>query len=746
MATGNDDFLRKLLETFRVEAGEHLEAMSSRLLLLERATGGERGEALEQIFREAHSLKGAARAVNFLDIETACHAIESLFGDWMRNRIVASPALFDVIHEALDFIARLLASGVTTTRHPALPVLIGKLEQISKSVASAQVESSGPAPPVAASPAGGAGAATVRLSTAKLDSIMREMEELLAPRLAAAQRVIDLRELHGSVRESRKKRQPAQTARHTLERSAARNTTPDGALVPVRELSTLLEHVEAEDLFLRGIEARIATIERATESLYHALTSSVDRLLRDVKETQMQPFSSLLEGSPRLVRDLARYEGKQVELVIHGGDIEIDRRILEQMKAPLQHLLRNAIDHGIEPPAVRQERGKHVRGQVSIDVAHKHGRIEIVTADDGAGIDVETVRAAAARLGIASAARIEELSDPEAMSLIFESGFSTTPTITDISGRGLGLAIVREKVERLGGTIAIESRPATGTSIRLTLPLTLATFRGLLVHTAERRFIIPAAGVGRVTRVAAAGIRTVENRETISVEGRSIPLVSLADILELAPAAEKAAELAQVVILGTGATRIAFRVSAVVAEQEVLVKGLGPQLPRVRNIVGATVLGTGEVVPVLSVSDLMKSAVTAVPPAAPAEATAVYERQRNILVVEDSITSRMLLKNILEAAGYDVAVAVDGIDAFTRLRTESFDLVVSDVEMPRMNGFDLTSRIRSEPALARLPVILVTALESRADRERGVDAGANAYLVKSSFDQSNLLDVIRRLI
>jgi two-component system chemotaxis sensor kinase CheA len=438
-----------------------------------------------------------------------------------------------------------------------------------------------------------------------------------------------------------------------------------------------------------------------------------------------------------------------VELVIRGDEIEIDRRILEQIKDPLNHLFRNCVDHGVEQPAAREQKGKPAHATLTIAVAHKDGsKVEILVADDGTGIDVAKVKAAAGKLGIMSAEQLGKLNEREALALVFQSGLSTSPIVTDLSGRGLGLAIVRERVERLGGTIALETQPDRGTSFRIVLPLTLATFRGVLVRAGDRMFIIPAVSVERVALVAAKDIRTVENRETIALDGQALSLVRLSDVLEIPRAPGEPADNAQVVVLGLGVDRIAFLVDTVLAEQEVLVKGLGRQLKRVRNLAGASVLGTGQVVPVLNVPDLMQSAMR--PAASPLASVSGEQRapaaKRSILVAEDSITSRALIKNILESAGYSVTTAVDGVDAYTALKTGTFDLLVSDVEMPRMDGFDLTAKLRSDKRFADMPVVLVTALESREHRERGIDVGANAYIVKSSFDQSNLLEIVRRLI
>jgi two-component system chemotaxis sensor kinase CheA len=315
----------------------------------------------------------------------------------------------------------------------------------------------------------------------------------------------------------------------------------------------------------------------------------------------------------------------------------------------------------------------------------------------------------------------------------------------------LGLAIVREKAEKLGGRVAVESRPHAGTTIRIILPISLATSRGILVETANRLFVVPTTRVERVARFKAEHVQTVEGRETLSLDGRAVALVRLAEVLGLPPAqrtrgsAEPAAT--PVILLGTGDQRVAFAVEAVLDEQEVLVKRLVKPLSRVRNIAGATVLASGQVAPILNVADLLESARKTAGVARVAASTkpAVAEA-KTVLVVEDSITSRMLLKGILESAGYHVGTAVDGMEAFTTLRAEHYDLVVSDVEMPRMNGFDLTAKLRADPKLAELPVVLVTALETPEDRERGMDAGANAYLVKSSLDQSNLLEAVRRLV
>lgn len=320
--------------------------------------------------------------------------------------------------------------------------------------------------------------------------------------------------------------------------------------------------------------------------------------------------------------------------------------------------------------------------------------------------------------------------------------------MTDLSGRGLGLAIVKEKVEKLNGRIEIESQPGAGTTLRMTLPLTLATFRGVVVKVNEHPFVLPSANIRRVARVKKEEIRTIETRESLTLDGRAMSLVRLGEVLDVKAGdnrSEADTSFEQVVVLGSDELQMAFLVDEILHEQEVLVKPLGRQLLRARNFSGATILGSGKVVPILNVSDLMKSAVKISPTLA---GTPVEELKKRIsvLVAEDSITARTLLRTILESAGYYVKVAVDGVDAFMFLKSEEFDLLVSDVDMPRMNGFELTAKIRADKKLSELPVVLVTALESGEDKKRGIDVGANAYIVKSSFDQSNLLKVVKRLI
>ena len=769
MDTQDHAFVQRLRSTFEVEAREHIRAMSSGLIALEHATAaGQRLDIIEAIFREAHSLKGAARAVNLAEVEAICQALESVFAALKRQEIVVSTELYDTLHRALDSLGPLFTSpeaGLVVTAASRISAIMQRLESLptAASAEAREFETQDPAlpfeplpPPHVSGTPSPALTETVRVSTAKLDTLLLQVEELLSAKLGARQQADELREIStilAAWQRERTKIHPVVAAmQQSLEKAGPEQAELSGGWAQAANwMRQLLGFLAWHDDYLKTFGSKLTTLTKSAEQDHQALGRMVDGLLEDLKKVSMQPFSSLLEVFPKLARDLARARGKEVEVVIHGGDVEIDRQILEEMKEPLIHIVRNCIDHGIEAPQERERKHKSRRGTVTVAISQKDGsKVELLVSDDGAGIDVTRVKAAAQKLGLIAQGEPNPLSAQEALSLIFQSGVSTSPTITDISGRGLGLAIVREKAEKLGGVTSVDTSPDVGTTFRIVLPLTIATFRGVLVQVAGHPFVLPLTQVERVMRVNEADLTTVESRETLQLNGQVVPLVRLEDALELprrnAPGASM--DHTPAVVLAAADRRIAFAVEAVLGEQEVLVKGLGPQLPRVRNIAGATVLGTGQVVPVLNVPDVLKSAVRAGAAAANPGMTAVESRragQKTVLLVEDSVTTRMLLTNLLETAGYRVRTAVDGVDGLAQLPGGAVDIVVSDVDMPRMNGFDLTAHIRGDERFTAVPVVLVTTFASPADRERGMQVGANAYLVKSGFDQSDLLAVIQRL-
>ncbi|MFH0730317.1 MAG: response regulator [Pseudomonadota bacterium] len=732
------EFLKKLLSLFKVEAREHLTVIASGLAQMASGDSGKEDRLLETVYREAHSLKGAARSVNLADIVTLCQTVESAFSALKKGRIGLSVELIDLLQQTIDHCSRLVdGEAVSASEKSVMRKLIRQLDgsltgQIAATDSGTRLVPEKPGEggegerDTAASPVPDT-SETVRIAAAKLDALLLQAEEMISVKLATRQRAAELRELKKAF---------------DLWKKAWRK---EGSMAMSPNSHTA--HPLIADPFISSLETRLTAMVRAAEYDHRATGTLVDKLLDDMKKTLMLPFSSLLEIFPRFVRDLARSTGKKVELTTEGGEIEIDRRVLEEMKAPLTHLIRNCVDHGVEIVTERTEKGKSPNGNIKIAVSSKDNKIEIAVSDDGAGIDVTKIKSSAVRHALISQEAADKLQEKESLLLMFHSGVTTSPIITDISGRGLGLAIVREKVEKLNGTVSVETRKDAGATFRMVVPLTLATFRGTLVRVSDQVFVLPSINVEWVARAKRETIQTVENRETLVFNNRPVSLVGLGDVLELTAATHRRqidAAAIQVVVLGLAGKRMAFMVDEVLHEQEVLVKPLGRQLSRVRNIAAATVLGNGKVIPILNVSDLMKSAVKKAPSFIARHADEPV-KSRSVLVVEDSITARTLLKNIIESAGYDVQIAVDGVDGITALKNREFDIVVSDVEMPRMNGFELTATIRSDKKFSELPVVLVTALESREDRERGIDVGANAYIVKSSFDQSNLLEVIGRL-
>ena len=781
------DFQKKLLETFRVETKEHLAAISACLIDLEKTGEVERRrEIIEAVSRETHSLKGAARAVNMAGIESLSHALESVFAAFKRRTDTPSPALFDLLHQAVDMIDKLLPlleTGRDVTANAAVRELVSNLGKAARSLPlpdndkrEAGPESKGHgfigegatqvytgAPNVAPGERAGdeagtparlqaAAPDTVRISTGKLDSLFTQAEELLTVKLAAAQRAVELAEVSSDMalweKEWRKLRPVLRGMRKARQSAAGRALAGMDAV----RIDRLLDFFDWNHACIKKLENKMRSVAKVAASDGHTLDGMVDSLLDNMKGVLMLPISTILESLPKVARDLARDRGKEAELVVEGGSIECDKRILEEIKDPVIHLIRNCVDHGIETPEERKLKGKSGRGKIGVTATLIDSqRMELCFADDGAGIDLARLPEMAVRHGLVTRDEAARMGKDELLGVIFTSGFSSRPIIDDISGRGLGLAIVRDKVAKLGGTVTVATDPGNGTTFRLLLPLTVATFRGVIVRVGEQSFIFPALQVERVARIARSTVKSVENRETVELGGMVLSFVRLADLLEMPRQERKGKEpdLVQLLVIAYEGKRLAFGVDEVLGEEEVLVKSLGSQLTRVRNVAGATVLGTGKVVPILHPGDLVKSAVkgaAAMAGAIPVRGEDTETVRKSVLIVEDSITARTLLKNILETAGYETLSAVDGLDALALLRLEEIDVVVSDVDMPRMNGFDLTSKIRASREFSDLPVVLVTSLDSREDRERGIEAGANAYIVKSSFDQSNLLDVIKRLI
>jgi len=744
----DEDLLRQLMASFREELTERLAAINAGLLALEQGPAQEhRTQILEELFRHVHSLKGAARAVNLKPIEELAHGMEDVFGAAKRGSIRLTSALFDLLYQGLDLIGAAMAGAESGQGVAAALDLPGYLVRLAETwrgqpVQPPQIEEAAAPgqPPIPAEPVFQPWTGeSVRVPTARLDDLMAEAGELLVTRLRFGQQVEELKELYTFL--TRWQRE-WQQVRGNVARSL--RDTGDG------HESTVLNFLERNEDHLRTLIERMGKHVRRVSDDAARLSLVTDKIQEGVRQARMLPLANLLGTFRRMVRDLAREKGVEVVLEIRGAETEMDKYVLETLKDPLMHLLRNCIDHGIEPPAEREKRGKPRRGTITLS-AERHGNvIGIVVADDGGGIDAEAVRRAAVRRGILGNEEAAALSEQEVLPLVFTSGLSTSTIITEVSGRGIGLDVVRRNVESLQGRVEVSTRRGRGTIFTLTFPLTLVSTRCLLVKAAGQTYAVPLQAVERLITVSRGGITTVEGKEAIRHQGRPLSLVRMADVLRLRergrPLSEE--EACPAVILGDGGQQMAFLVDELLGEQEVVVKNLGRQLARVPNVGGATVLGTGQIVLILNVTDLVKSAQrTAGLPLLPAEGEPEeVEERKVVLIVDDSITTRTLEKNILTTAGYEVRLATDGQEALAALTEGMCDLVVADLTMPRMDGFELTRRLKQDERYQDLPVILVTSLGSPEDKAHGIEVGADAYIVKGAFDQDVLLDTIRQLI
>lgn len=744
-----DDIEDDLQEAFRAEAEENLQLLTSGLLELEEDGADAMPETIEAIYRASHSLKGAARAVANWPLEEAAAAWEVLFSAWKRAGSVPPDAPFDLLQEMLSQVPPLVedpAAAEAERLHAALE----QLHQWGDLAAGASHPSQpprsqenaphpGPAEPGSADPAASSAVAeeekprrreaTIRISHERLNELVNRADEALAVKISARSQAMALRGLSESF----------QRIRGQL---VARGDAVEGPAVSGGAAAVLLDHFHEE----------LRQIVREADQHVQGSARAIDELREKTQAAFMRPVSTLLDIFPKTVRDLSRSQGKRVELSMSGGHLAVDQRVLEGLTDPLLHLVRNAVDHGIERPEERTRAGKEEKGRLQIAASQPHpGRIDLVVRDDGAGLPLQALREAAVARGLLKEEDAVGASPEVLTALIFESGFSTRGEISPISGRGLGLAIVRDKVERLGGQVSVRSDPGQGTVFLISLPSTLVVFRGLSLKVAGETFVLPVGQVEAVAGFRSDQLVSTQDAATLRYGDQRLPLVDLTRFLQLPHAAEpKGDALRQAVIVRSASDRAALIVDEILREDDFSVRPFNQPLVRVRGILGAAVLPSGQLLPILQVADLLEAAFHWVTPeqsvTAPVSQETAEAPGKRILVADDSITSRALLKNILEAAGYRVVLAIDGREALSALRLQPVDLVVSDVEMPRMNGFQLTKTIREDPALRELPVILVTALATTEDRKQGLESGANHYIVKTDFEQGHLLEAVQRLL
>jgi two-component system chemotaxis sensor kinase CheA len=780
---------RMLLESFREEARERLAEMNRLMVRLETSLEADapatetRTEDLHTLYREFHSLKGAARTVELFDIQDLCQAAESLLSAIRGEENRLTPAASSLLLETLDCLKDRLfpeAAG-TQSVSPKSPVegLVARLVQIAsqnpnatdppreiqpalqseswpQSSAQSDPEKEHPQsalPPTQATdalpsiPSGipaepSSSVDTVRIRWNRLENLDRATQELVNAKTAYIHLDEEIRELTEELRHHRRLKEQGETR-----------------VVPVRQPTSRLAGMEVSpapsqyDDCLPQFETRLRSLREFSRQSLRDLNKTTSALQQELKEAMLLPCASLLDSIPRTVRDLATRLGKKVAVELKGGDVAVDRRVLETLRTPLVHLLRNCLDHGIESASDRERVGKNRQGTIRVSVTPlERNLIRFSVRDDGKGIDWERIREKAVERHLireeeSAALTVEDLTD-----LLFESDLSTAPMITDISGRGLGMGIVRTAAESLGGSVSIQSQGGQGTTFQIVVPIAVSSFIGLVVQAGDRPFLIPRPGIETALLVNPAETQTVGGNMTVTIGNRSIPLVLLADVLELevprpspVPNGASSSPRRPVLLVTAGGRKVAFLVDGIGRQLDIVLKNMGPQLRHVPNVAGLAMLGSGELVPVLHPADLVRSAFE-LKGNAHKQRLIAPDTRKSVLVVEDSLTSRTLLKNILKASGFDVQTAVDGEEALKFLRETHMDAVVSDVEMPRMDGFVLTEHLRATERFSELPIILVTSLDQEAQRRRGLEAGADAYIVKSSFDQTNLIETLRKLI
>ncbi|MEW5734042.1 MAG: hybrid sensor histidine kinase/response regulator [Thermodesulfobacteriota bacterium] len=840
-----DNLRRQLLATFQVEMEDHLQSMEADLIALEQEDSEEkRGETLVSLFRAAHSLKGAARAVDLRVIEIISHGMEDALSALGSGETSFGPALFDILFSTTDALREAMANQVSGKPMPASAIdkVLGNLTAVrnpkaalitgapsdpapkKKAPAKVEVEAEDfdddsdtwdfgdtslpdelpaaprpaspqaeapqpPAPPpggsrpaapqAPAAPAeppvpsvsapgtrapaaadassrpgqavkaqaapegrlvtGEATGETVRVRTAKVDALMAHVGELVAARMRAERGLADFSRVAGVVGRWQK---DAEASRSLLARLKKASVPPElcdqvAALVSGNEK-------RAKDL-LRHVEDMAGRWKRDIGRL----TLLTDDLQEGVRRVRMLPVGTVFSVFGRMVRDVARELGKDVALKAEGTDTEMDRQVLDAVKDPLMHLIRNAVDHGIEPPEEREACRKPRQGSIVLRAVQQGSAVQIVVADDGRGINADRLREAAVARGVLSAEKAQALTHEQALELIFHSGLSTRQEVTDLSGRGVGLDVVRENVKRLQGAVQVETEPGEGTLFTLTLPLTLASTQVLLVGVGGQTLAIPTIGVIRILRIAEDEIGSLESSPAVTLDNGPVPLFRLAQVLELPDspiAREKDGRLAAV-LLSAGDRKAAYIVDEFLGVLEVVVKGLGRQLKRVRNVAGATILGDGRVVVILSVSDLLRPGRASRPVRSlPSPEPEAFREKGVVLLGEGSLAGRTILRNLLENEGHRVLAATDGAEALKLLRHNRPDVAVIACDLPGLNGFALTRLIRQEAEISRTPVVLLFSGQSEHDRLEGLAAGADAHVDRSDMDPRGFCSLIGRYL
>lgn len=737
----NPDQIRdaSMLELFQMEAETQVQVLNAGLLALERDPRA--AAHLEACMRAAHSLKGAGRIVDLEPAVRIAHVMEDCLVKAQEGRLLLQPADIDALLMGADLLLRVATPGADLTQ------AIGELEARLSGQHPAGVAVPPPVPvptpvPVAvqvpAAPEAQAAAVpdeerVLRVTADTLNRLLGLSSETLVEshRLAP---------FNASMLRLKRQQRSASQALETVRTLLAEQP------VDVRVQAALDHALQVMGDCERGLGERMGELDQFGWRMSHL----AQRLYDTALACRMRPFGDGLGVMARSVRDLGRALGKQVRLEVEGAATQVDRDILEKLEAPLTHLMRNALDHGIETPERRLAAGKPAEGVVRLQARHSAGMLLIEIGDDGKGIDLERLRAEIVRRRLSTAETVERLSESELLEFLFLPGFSTRTEVTEISGRGVGLDVVQNMVRQLRGAVRVHQQAGQGMRFVLEMPLSLSVMRSLLVEIGGENYAFPLAYVTHALEAPRAGIEQIEGHQHLRFLDRHIGLVSARQLLQYdEPAATS--DTVSVVVVGEHGAMYGVAVDRFVGERTLVVQPLDPRLGKLQDIQAGALMEDGTPLLILDVEDLLQSIrkliaggrLTRVDAGG---AVADTSPRKRVLVVDDSLTVRELERKLLANRGYDVAVAVDGVDGWNVFRSEPFDLVVTDVDMPRMDGIELVARMKRDPRLQHIPVIVVSYKDREEDRQRGLDAGADYYLAKSSFHDEALLDAVEDLI
>jgi two-component system sensor histidine kinase and response regulator WspE len=733
MSGGPDLSQFSMLDLFRSELESQSVSLTQGLLALERDPVA--ADQLEACMRAAHSLKGASRIIDLEPAVRVADAMEDCFVAAQRGQIRLTPGHIDTLLKGVDLLGVIASStaaaeGATAAIaefRAALAAGVSVAPAAEPKVVEAQASerTAEPAPATAE-----AGDRMVRITADAMDHLLALAGESLleARRLRPfADQLMRLKRSHNDLAK----------AFETLSSALPAAGKDDVVQLALAELRDKL--VETRGGLADRVDDVVALDQRATDL--------ANRLYGETLTSRMRPFEDGVRRYTRTVRDLARDLGKSAHLEIVGGSTGIDRDILDQLDAPLGHLLRNAIDHGLETPEERIAAGKPAEATIRLEARHNAGLLQIIVADDGRGIDLDQLRTAVLSRGMAPAEAVAALSETELLEFLFLPGFSMKATVSDISGRGVGLDAVQIMAKQVRGLVSVTTELGHGSQFQLQLPLTLSVLRTLLVEVAGELYAFPLAGITRTLNLSRDAVEVLEGKPHFRFGDQQIGLLTVHEILESGEAASDQAEM-PVIVIGEGADAYGLIVDRFLGERELVVRPLDRRLAKIKDISAAALVEDGSPVLIIDTEDLIRSAekLAATGRLRTVQRSAGQASRKRVLVVDDSLTVRELERKMLDQHGYDVSVAVDGMDAWNMVRSGGFDLIVTDVDMPRMDGIELVTLIKGDARLRNLPVLIVSYKDRAEDRRRGLDAGADYYLTKSSFHDEALIDAVADLI